>query len=50
MDNRSAGERARGLLLQLMMIVIALLMGIMVFDILSGSVEPVAGTTPPADG
>ena len=45
MDNRSAGERLRALLLQATMIVIVVLVAVMVFDMLSGSVEPVAGTT-----
>jgi hypothetical protein len=46
MDQRSAGERLRALLLQASLIVLVVLVAVMVFDILSGSLEPVAGTAP----
>ena len=49
MDSRSAGERVRGLLLQATVIVIVVLVALMVVDLLTETVEPVAGTAAAGD-
>lgn len=46
MNDRSAGERVRALLLQLVLIAMVVVVGITVIDILSGTVEPMAGEAP----